>query len=356
MINSASKVKVIVVDDSAMIRALLKEILETDHRIQVVATAHDAYEARDLIKQHNPDVITLDIEMPKMNGISFLKNLMRLRPMPVVMISTLTQEGAPTTLEALELGAIDFIGKPKDGDAASLELYREQIVEKVIAASRASVRPKIDEDHARKIPASQNLAAYVADKKLRRNFICAIGASTGGTEAIKEVIGKLPERCPPILVAQHIPESFSTSFARRLDAQSAVKVYEAEHNQPIESGCVYIAPGHSHLRIEMLSNRFVCKLDKGEFINRHRPSVEALFDSVRETCSRNSMGVLLTGMGSDGSEALLRLREAGCFTIAQDEASSIVWGMPGVAVKMNAAEKILDLHDIAKAILQQAFH
>ncbi|VUD56405.1 Chemotaxis response regulator protein-glutamate methylesterase [Thalassocella blandensis] len=356
MSRSGRKVKVIVVDDSALIRALLKEILESSERIEVVAAACDAYEARELIKLHNPDVLTLDIEMPKMNGITFLKNLMRLRPMPVVMISTLTQEGAPTTLEALEIGAIDFIGKPKHDGGNSLDEYRDIIVEKVLAASRASIRPQVDSERESRATRAKTNLGSIANKKLRSQFICAIGASTGGTEAIKEVVSGLPPNCPPLVIAQHIPASFSASFARRLDGLSAAKVYEAEHDQHIEAGCVYVAPGHSHLRIAKAGGRYVCKLDQGEFINRHRPAVEALFDSVREVAGKHAMGVILTGMGADGSAALLRMRQAGCLTIAQDEASSIVWGMPGMAVKMEGAVKVLDLHDIAKSILHEAFH
>lgn len=351
----ANRIKVIIVDDSALVRALLKEILESDARIEVVAVARDAYEARDLIKRHNPDVLTLDIEMPKMNGITFLKNLMRLRPMPVIMISTLTQDGAPTTLEALEIGAVDFIGKPKQDGGHSLEIYHQQIIDKVVAAARASIRPKIDQSIKPASRATPN-TSFIQQRKLKANFLCAIGASTGGTEAIKEVVMALPAESPPIVVTQHIPESFSKSFAKRLDSLSAVTVYEAEHNQIVEVGCVYIAPGHSHLRIAKQGAKYICKLDKGDAVNRHRPAVDPLFDSVIEVAAKSSMGVLLTGMGADGAVGLLRMREAGCTTIAQDEASSVVWGMPGAAVKLGAACKIMDLNDIAKAILQEAFH
>ena len=354
---SKQNIKVIIVDDSALIRALLQELLSADSRIDVVATAKDAYEARQLIKTHNPDVITLDIEMPKMNGIDFLEKIMRLRPMPVVMISTLTQEGAPSTLRALEIGAIDFVAKPNTGNATDLANYRQEIIEKVIIASKAKVKCITDSRSVSELKTDSSvITASLKDKRLRGNFICAIGASTGGTEAIKEIITVMPEKSPPIVISQHIPETFSASFARRVDGQSKMKVYEAEHNQPIQQGSVYIAPGHSHLRIAKdARGGYVCKLDKGELVNRHRPAVEVMFDSVREQADNDSMGVLLTGMGADGAQALLRMKESGIYTVIQDEQSSVVWGMPGAAAKLGAAEKVLDLKKIAECILSRAY-
>lgn len=346
-----AKTKVIIVDDSALIRAVLTEILNSDERLEVVACARDPYEARELIKQHKPDVLTLDIEMPKMNGIAFLKNLMRLRPMPVVMISTLTQEGAPLTLEALELGAVDFLGKPQDQGDSALEQYRHQITEKVYWASKARVR-SIDEAEQQ---SKQSRISAAAGKKLKPNFLCAIGASTGGTEAIKEVIQGLPEESPPIVITQHIPAVFSSSFARRLDSLSALKVYEAEEGQAITPGSVFLAPGNSHLRVVKTARGYVCRLGQDDPVNRHRPSVEVLFDSVIAAAGSNSMGVLLTGMGADGAEALLRMRQAGCVTAAQDEETSVVWGMPGVAVRIGAANKVLPLTKVGRFILMESF-
>lgn len=345
-----AKIKVLIVDDSALIRALLNEIIVSDHRLEVVAMASDPYEARELIKKHDPDVITLDIEMPKMNGIAFLKNLMRLRPVPVVMISTLTQAGAPATLEALEYGAVDFLGKPKGESGASLEDYRREIVEKVYWASKANVRGKLT---AASGPATTEIIS--SKKKLKSGFICAIGASTGGTEAIKEIVKVLPADSPPLVVTQHIPDVFSTSFAKRLDSISQIKVYEAEHNQVVEPGCLYLAPGHSHMKIGINGSRYVCKLNQDPPVNRHRPSVEVLFESVLSVAGPKALGVLLTGMGADGAEALLRMMQAGCMTIAQDEESSVVWGMPGVAVKLGAAQKVLPLEKIAANILKEAY-
>jgi len=357
MTNTESVISVIIIDDSALIRGLLANILESDPRLRVVAAAKDAFEARDLIKKYSPDVITLDVEMPKMNGITFLKNLMRLRPMPVVMISTLTHEGAPATLQALEYGAVDFVAKPNSDGASGLDEYRSRIIQKVVAAAGAKVCTYDDTLSA--ISANKLVtrnATRLSGKRLRPGFVCAIGASTGGTEAIKTVISALPKNSPPVVIVQHIPETFSASFAKRVDSLSAVKVYEAIDNQKIEPGCVYIAPGHSHMKIALLGGVYVCKLDRGEPINRHRPAVEKLFDSVVEATNKRCMSVMLTGMGSDGAEAMLRMRLAGCYTIAQDEDSCVVWGMPGAAVKLNAMTKQLPLSKIAGAILDESFH
>lgn len=345
-------IKVLVVDDSAVIRSLLTELFNRDGRFEVVAAAEDPLQARDLIKQTSPDVLTLDIEMPKMNGIAFLKNLMRLRPMPVVMISTLTQTGAPSTLEALEIGAVDFIGKPNHDDPAGLAAYSEKICNKVALAATANVYAReqpVKFDGPLPSPASTG-------KRLRPNFICAIGASTGGTEAIKDVLAQLPESSPPIVITQHIPAAFSTSFAKRLDGISAINVFEAEHNQRIQSGCAYLAPGDKHLKIIKTAQGYTCKLTDEDPVNRHKPSVEVLYDSVIEAAGSNSLGIILTGMGADGARGLLSMREQGSVTVAQDEASSVVWGMPGAAVQMDAASKILPLDKIAKFILYQAYN
>ncbi len=341
--------KVLIVDDSALVRSVLTEILQSDPRVQVVGAARDPFEAREMIKRLNPDVLTLDIEMPRMNGLTFLSNLMRLRPMPVVMISTLTQAGAPATLEALELGAVDFLGKPKDQAPAALADYKRTIVAKVCAAATANLSGR---DHGW---LDQKPVSVAETARLRANFVCAIGASTGGTEAIKEVLRVLPKQSPPILIAQHIPAAFSSSFAARLDSNCEIRVFEAEQDQPVRAGCAYIAPGSEHLELAQSSYGYVCKLSKGAPVNRHRPSVEVLFDSVLATAKKNAMGVLLTGMGADGAEGLLRMREGGCTTIAQDEKSSVVWGMPGAAVKIDAAEKVLSLNKISGAIIETAF-
>lgn len=352
MTDATNKIKVLIIDDSAVIRSVLSEMLSSDPRLNVVGTAVDPFDAREKIKQLRPDVLTLDIEMPKMNGIEFLKNLMRLRPMPVVMISTLTHEGAPATLEALAIGAVDFIGKPQNQSAGAIANYSDIVIEKVINAASANViaheaKPTEEARSCRK--------QLQKEKHPRSSFICAIGASTGGTEAIKDVVTSLPPNSPPIVVAQHIPAAFSTSFAQRVNAISEVNVYEAEHGQKIEVGCVYIAPGHSHLKIKIKGSNYYCVLSESERVNRHRPSVEVLFDSVRQVAGSSAMGIMLTGMGADGAEAMLRMRESGCVTIAQDEASSVVWGMPGAAVKLNAASMVLSLNQIPRRIIEHAF-
>lgn len=342
------KTKVLIVDDSALIRTLLTALLSEDRRLEVIGTANDPFEAREKIKQLSPDVVTLDIEMPKMNGITFLKNLMRLRPIPVVMISTLTQAGAPATLEALEMGAIDYVAKPQGDDPQALERYGQDICEKVYWAAKANVSHLADNQ----VP--QPKARITMSGRAKTGFICAIGASTGGTEAIKCVISALPEHAPPIVIAQHIPAAFSQSFAKRVDSCSAVTVHEAVHQQPIEAGNVYLAPGHSHLRVKRVAAGYICILDDGPEINRHKPSVEPLFDSVNEVAGKLSMGVILTGMGADGAQALLRLKEKGAYTIVQDEQTSVVWGMPGAAFKLGAANIVLPLEKISAAIINHA--
>jgi len=340
------KIKVLIVDDSALIRALLTEIISKDERLEVCGAAVDPFEARELIKKANPDVLTLDIEMPKMSGIDFLRNLMRLRPMPVVMISTLTQEGAPETLTALELGAVDFVPKPKNQDASALGEYAKDICSKIRAAARANVS-RYSERGITPVPKTTlNLPSGH-----RHGYICAIGASTGGTEAIKSVVQTLPSNFPPVVVTQHIPEAFSKSFAARVDSVSELSVCEAEDGQEIKSGNVYIAPGHSHLLVKKRSGGLYCSLSKAAPVNRHRPSVDPMFDSVTDVCGANATGVILTGMGADGSEAMLRMRQAGATTIAQSESTCVVWGMPKVAFEIGATSRVLDLDQITQAIV-----
>lgn len=342
-----SKVKVLVVDDSPVIQQILTEILSADTRIKVVGVASDPYEAREKIKLLQPDVLTLDVEMPKMDGITFLSKVMRLRPMPVVMISTLTEKGAPVTLQALELGAVDFLAKPQVGSGQDLSIYAEVIIEKVLMASQANITALDYEEEV-------SIKPVASGAKLKTNFLCAVGASTGGTEAIKEVLMKMPEDCPPMVMAQHIPATFSTSYSQRLNNTCPITVFEAEDGQPIKQGCAYLAPGDKHLKIRKSAVGYECVLDDGPVVNRHKPSVEVLFDSVREVAGNKAMGVILTGMGADGSEALLRMKEAGCKTIAQDEGTSVVWGMPGVAVKLGAASEVLPLWKVADAIVKEA--
>lgn len=356
-------IKVVVVDDSALVRKLLTEILNEDRGIEVVGTASDPMMAREKIKRLNPDVITLDVEMPKMDGITFLEKIMSLRPMPVVMVSSLTERGAEVTLNALEIGAIDFVTKPKVDVAAGLVEYGEEIREKVKAAANT----RIGAVSKRKAPSATDSGTvapveerYSADVILRQGNspkragkgveIIAIGASTGGTEAVREVVSALPANSPPVVIAQHIPGAFSGPFASRVNNASAIEVCEATQGQAILPGHAYIAPGDNHLLVDVVGGRFVCKLVDGPKVNRHIPSVDVLFRSVHQAVGRSSVGVLLTGMGDDGAKGLKEMQEAGAETIAQDENTSVVWGMPGSAVKLGAANSVLPLGKVASAL------
>lgn len=348
------KIRVLVIDDSAMIRKLVTEILSSDEDIEVVGSAQNPLIARDRIKQLNPDVLTLDVEMPEMDGITFLKNLMRLRPMPVVMLSTLTSKGAESTLEALSLGAVDFVCKPQIDVNRSLEDCAIELVSKVKHASRARVQ-RLSEAGSREGIGRQPVNNLVSEAKakpvLENKCLIALGASTGGTEAIREVLERMPADSPAMVIAQHIPKEFSKSFADRMNLMSEMTVCEAEHGQDIEHGHVYIAPGSHHLEVRSrASGGYFCCLTLDPPVNRHRPSVDVLFDSVTDRVKLKTIGVLLTGMGKDGAQGLLRLFESGTPTIAQDERSSVIWGMPGESVKLGAVDHILPLFDVAGKI------
>ena len=359
-LSTAKRIRVLIVDDSALVRSLLTDILRSDPDIEVVGVASDAHIAREKIKQLNPDVLTLDVEMPKMDGITFLKNLMRLRPMPVVMVSSLTERGADVTLDALALGAVDYLSKPKIDLAATLKDYGDELIEKIRAASKASVRA-LDPRRAATIAVK---AAHSTDavlpkgpppKHLRTtDRIIAIGASTGGTEAIKEVLMRLPPDTPGVVIAQHIPKAFSGPFAKRMNDCSQVTVYEAQDGQQVLAGHAYIAPGDKHLMVVRDGARYVCRLDDGVPVNRHKPSVDVLFRSVAQNAGRNAIGVILTGMGKDGARGLKEMLDAGSRTIAQDEATSVVWGMPGEAVALGAAQHVLALENVAGKVLALA--
>lgn len=354
------KVRVLVVDDSALVRQMLTEILNGDAGIEVVDTAADPYVAREKIKKLNPDVLTLDVEMPRMDGVTFLSNLMRLRPMPVVMISSLTERGAAVTLQALELGAVDFVPKPKVDVAHGLQEYARQIREKVKMAAGARVgqrsgRPPTPVAVVPKLSADAVLGRGPAPAKFRTTEqLIAIGASTGGTEAIKEVLIRMPADSPATVITQHIPEAFSGPFARRMNDASALSVCEAQDGQQIIPGHAYIAPGNRHLLVVRDGARYVCRLHDGPPVNRHRPSVDVMFRSVAQSAGANAVGVILTGMGGDGAEGLLEMREAGAQTFAQDEATSVVWGMPGEAVKRGAASTVVPLERVADSLLRAA--
>lgn len=349
-----NKIRVLVVDDSALIRKLLPEILQQDPEIEVVGTANDPFIARDKIKELNPDVLTLDVEMPKMDGITFLRNMMRLRPMPVVMVSTLTEAGADVTLEALELGAVDFVAKPKVDITHSLDEYAEELISKVKTASTARVQAM---SVAREVIPRQSADAVLMPKNAPLKFkttdkLIAIGASTGGTEAIKEVLMRMPADAPGTVITQHIPEAFSKPFAERMNGVSAMTVCEAQDGQQILPGNVYIAPGGQHLLVERSGARFICRLNDGAPVNRHKPSVDVMFRSVAQNIGANAISVMLTGMGNDGAQGMKEMHEAGAPTIVQDEKSSVVWGMPGEAVKLGCVDTVVSLSKIPNAIMK----
>lgn len=345
------RIKVLIVDDSALMRALLTEIISGADDLDVVGSAPDPIAAREMIKALNPDVLTLDIEMPKMDGLEFLSRIMRLRPMPVVMISALTERGSQVTLQALETGAVDFVAKPRAENAAQLMGYAEDIRDKIRAAHGASLRgtSRLKVLKAAIEPAPVESSGL--SSRFLGNHVIAIGASTGGTEAIKEVLCALPSEMPPIVMAQHMPEGFTTSFAKRLDTLSRLTVAEAQGGERLQPGHAYLAPGHSHLLIRRSAGGYVTELSQAEPVNRHRPSVDVLFHSVAEEAREKATGMILTGMGKDGALGLLEMRQQGAWTIGQDQDSCVVYGMPREAAVIGALEEVASLGDIAGRLL-----
>jgi two-component system, chemotaxis family, protein-glutamate methylesterase/glutaminase len=336
----ARPIRVLVIDDSALVRALMSELLGDDPGIEVVGTASDPYIAREKIKQLSPDVLTLDVEMPRMDGLTFLRNLMRLRPMPVVMVSSLTEDGARVTLDALALGAVDFIAKPKIDVARGLAGYATVLVEKIKHAAKA----RVTRIAPAAVPAYDGPVGYRTTERL-----LAIGASTGGTEAIREVLAQMPADAPATVIVQHIPGAFSGPFAERLDRHSRMTVVEAADHQQLLAGHAYVAPGGRHLRVVRSGARWLCRLGDDDPVRRHRPSVDVLFHSVAAHAGRNASAALLTGMGDDGAQGLPARR-----SVVQDEASSVVWGMPSAAVALGAAEDVVPLQQVARRLLAVA--
>ncbi len=352
------KIRVIVVDDSALVRGLLTEIINRQSDMECIGAANDPLIAREMIRERNPDVITLDIEMPKMDGLDFLERLMRLRPMPVVMISTLTERGAEVTMRALELGAVDFVSKPRIGLADGIKELTGQIVEKIRVAANAHIRrlaPAGAAPSGQAVPAAAGTAAPVplSIGRVSTEKLIAIGASTGGTEAIKEILVRMPANAPAIVITQHMPPGFTTSFAARLNGLCQITVQEAEHGSRILPGHAYIAPGGKQFRVDKSGANYVAVVEDAEAVNRHKPSVEVLFKSVAKVVGRNALGVMLTGMGNDGAKAMKEMRDAGSYNFVQDEASCIVFGMPREAILHGAADEILPLQDIAAALLNK---
>ncbi|HEX7387872.1 MAG TPA: chemotaxis response regulator protein-glutamate methylesterase [Castellaniella sp.] len=346
--NPTKKIRVLCVDDSALVRSLMTEIINEQPDLEVVATAPDPIIARELIKQHNPDVLTLDVEMPRMDGLDFLERLMRLRPMPVVMVSSLTERNSDITLKALELGAVDFVTKPKLGLRDGLMDYAATIADKIRAAAQARLRPRAAHPEGTVRP--RLLGNFSTTEKL-----ILIGSSTGGTEAIRHVLEPLPANSPAILITQHMPAGFTRSFVQRLDGLCAVQVHEAEDGERVLPGHVYLAPGGiAHMKLARSGANYVVKLEYSDPVNRHRPSVDVLFHSAARVAAGNAIGAILTGMGKDGAQGLLAMRQAGAQTFAQDEASCVVFGMPREALAIGAAAEAVPLDEMAARLLQSA--
>jgi len=352
-----TKTRVVVVDDSALVRSLLTEIINRQVDMECVGAAADPLVAREMIRNLNPDVITLDVEMPRMDGIDFLAKLMRLRPMPVVMVSTLTERGADVTLRALELGAVDFVAKPKIGVADGLRLLAEDITDKVRIAAKAHIR----KTHHVPAPAPGTAAAAAAKPaapvtsigRLSTEKIIFIGASTGGTEATKEFLVNLPPDSPAVVITQHMPPGFTKSYAARLDGLCKIRVAEARDGERILPGHAYIAPGGFHLSVERSGANYIARVQDGEPVNRHKPSVEVLFKSAARVVGPNALGIMLTGMGADGAKAMKELRDAGSYNYVQDEATCVVFGMPREAINAGAAHEVLPLTQIAPKLIER---
>ena len=343
----AARTRVLIVDDSALIRSVLREIVASQPDMAVVGVAPDPLVAREMIRERNPDVLTLDVEMPKMDGLDFLERLMRLRPMPVVMVSSLTERGSETTLRALELGAVDFVAKPKLAIESGMRDYASLIADKLRSAARAKVQARS------RAPSAAGPLPALRDPLSSSEKLIIVGASTGGTEAIRAFLQQMPSDCPGILIVQHMPEGFTRSFAQRLDALCRISVKEADDGDRVLPGHAYLAPGHSHLLLAKSGANYVTRLDQGPPVNRHRPSVDVLFASAATSAGRNALGVILTGMGKDGAAGMLKMREAGAVNFAQDEASCVVYGMPREAVAVGAVHEIASLDQLPARVLGQ---
>jgi two-component system chemotaxis response regulator CheB len=342
-----AKTRVVVVDDSALVRSLLSAIINRQTDMECVGTAADPLVAREMIRTLNPDVITLDVEMPRMDGIDFLGKLMRLRPMPVVMVSTLTERGAETTLRALELGAIDFVAKPKLGVADGLKLLADDITAKIRVAAQATIRRTEVADPGAAAPRGTSIGRLSTEK------IIFVGASTGGTEATREVLQHLPADCPAVMITQHMPPGFTKNYAARLDGLCRMSIKEAEDGERVLPGHAFIAPGGMHLSVERSGANYVCRVRDGDLVNRHKPSVDVLFRSAARIVGPNAYGVMLTGMGADGALAMRELKDAGSWNVAQDAATSVVFGMPKEAIAAGAVHEVLPLAAIAPRLLER---
>jgi two-component system chemotaxis response regulator CheB len=349
------KIRVIVVDDSALVRSLLTEIINRQADMECVGAANDPLIAREMIRELNPDVITLDVEMPRMDGLDFLGRLMRLRPMPVVMISTLTERGAEVTMKALELGAVDFVAKPRIGVVDGLGELASQIAEKIRIAAKANVKrllvPTINSGATTLKKETVNLVSDASLPRFASERLIFVGASTGGTEAIKEILTQLPSDFPGVVITQHMPPGFTATFAARLNGLCKLAVREAVNGERILPGHAYIAPGGKQFRVDRSGANYVAVVEDGDLVNRHKPSVEVLFKSAVKVVGKNAYGIMLTGMGNDGAKAMREMKDAGSYNFVQDEASCVVFGMPREAILHGAADEVLPLDKIAEALI-----
>lgn len=338
-------IRVLVIDDSAMVRQILTKGLSQDREIEVVDTASNPYIARDKIIQHNPDVLTLDVEMPRMDGIDFLRRLMPQHPLPVVMVSSLTEKGKKTTIAALEAGAIDFVTKPSSNVADGLSKMISELAKKVKIASKASVSHYKNKKIPKKIPSDTK----ALDKTTHK--VIAIGASTGGTEAIRAIINTLPSTCPGVVICQHMPPGFTKLYAESLNETAAMNVVEGKSGDRVYPGRVVIAPGAKHMRLKRVGGNYEVECSAGPKVNGHCPSCEVLFKSVAEHAGANACGVILTGMGRDGAEGLLDMKKVGAFNIAQNQKTSVIFSMPKVAIEIGAVDEVLALDEIATNLI-----
>lgn len=351
---SVSKVHVLIVDDSALVRQTLSDVLSSDPEIEVIGTAADPFVAAEKIRERLPDVITLDIEMPRMDGLTFLRKIMAQHPIPVVICSSLAEEDAQSTLRALEYGAVDIITKPRMGSKQFIEESRVTLCQVVKAAARARVRARSSHAVQPKLTADSVLSRSTGAMIETTEKIVAIGASTGGTEALKVFLEVLPPDCAGMVIVQHMPELFTRAFAKRLDGLCQISVKEAEPNDTVLRGRALIAPGNHHLLLKRSGARYYVDVKEGPLVCRHRPSVDVLFRSAARYAGQNAVGVIMTGMGDDGANGLLEMKQAGAFTLAQDEESCVVFGMPNEAIKRNAVDRVLPLEALAGAVLAHA--
>jgi two-component system chemotaxis response regulator CheB len=342
--------RVLIVEDSQVMQRLLADMIGRGEGLEVAGIASDPYEARELVKSLRPDVMTLDVEMPRMDGLTFLERLMRLHPMPVVMVSSQTERDAEASLRALELGAVDVIAKPRGADGQGLMEFAAIIAESIRAAARADVGARAGGPPKGKAAALRSLEGP-ADARLLEGKLIAIGASTGGTEAIREILARLPAQSPPVVIVQHMPEMFTRMFAKRLDEQCRLTVSEAADRERLKPGHAYVAPGNWHLSVKRAGKLFEARVAQGEPVNRHRPSVDVLFDSVAAAAGEGATAVILTGMGNDGASGIRRIKGAGGHTLAQEEASCVVFGMPKTAIETGCVDRVLPLGAITERIV-----